>query len=472
MMSEYYTGGIEMKKIISAILAAAMSLSCLLMNVHAESRTIDINAALSNPNEIHILYNDTVVRYDDVKPVNTEGRVMIPFRAALESMGAVVEYNADERLVTASRDGVTIKFTLLDDTIYINAGGEESTITMDVPMIIVNDRTLVPIRFMSNALGMQVGWDGGTETVVIMDYDKYFDDFSEIAPNITALSELDSPNLNKSSQAFEFSLSSNGEGEERAIALSGKVDAVKGGDASGVSAEVSVSGNLLSINNASFDAVYKDGVLYLNKDAITKIAGSTDNTAVKTAVAAATALASEDTWYSIDITKIFAAFLGDEKIGKMIGSALTTDTPDVETLVMSTVTTEGDAVFSEVMSLASMLDMYEVIDKYIKVTPKDNGYTVSVDVTPADCVEIINVALGGLMGEEDKAALAALYSCSLSASIENDGAKQTTDISAGIKSGTDDVSFKYSSEASTEANTAEITAPAQSVDITDLLFGN
>ena len=41
--------------------------------------------------EIHIVYNDKVVKYDDVKPVNTDGRVMIPFRAALENMGASVD---------------------------------------------------------------------------------------------------------------------------------------------------------------------------------------------------------------------------------------------------------------------------------------------------------------------------------------------------------------------------------------------
>lgn len=41
----------------------------------------------------------------------------------------------------------------MDDTIYVDNNGSESTVKMDTPMIIVDDRTLVPIRFMSNAFG-------------------------------------------------------------------------------------------------------------------------------------------------------------------------------------------------------------------------------------------------------------------------------------------------------------------------------
>ena len=73
----------------------------------------------------------------------------------------------------------------MDDTIYVDNNGSESTVKMDTPMIIVDDRTLVPIRFMSNAFGMQVGWDGNTETVVILDADDYFNEFENSAPNIS-----------------------------------------------------------------------------------------------------------------------------------------------------------------------------------------------------------------------------------------------------------------------------------------------
>ena len=160
-----------MKKLITALLSAMMVFAAFSAAVNAQGRSTDINTELKKSDEIHILYNDKMVQYEYVKPIINEDRVMIPFRAALESMGAKVGYNDKNRMVTAKKGNITIRFTLLDSVIHINNNGSESDMEMDVPMIIREDRTLVPIRFMSNALGMQVGWDGITRTVVIMDYD-------------------------------------------------------------------------------------------------------------------------------------------------------------------------------------------------------------------------------------------------------------------------------------------------------------
>ena len=79
-----------MKKIIAAAVAASMVVPCF--SVSAAERVKEVSSVYGDKSEIHIVYNDKVVKYDDVKPVNTDGRVMIPFRAALENMGAIVDY--------------------------------------------------------------------------------------------------------------------------------------------------------------------------------------------------------------------------------------------------------------------------------------------------------------------------------------------------------------------------------------------
>ncbi len=106
-----------MKKIIAAAVAASMVVPCF--SVSAAERVKEVSSVYGDKSEIHIVYNDKVVKYDDVKPVNTDGRVMIPFRAALENMGASVDYDDLSRLVTAKKGDTTIKFTLMDDTIYV-----------------------------------------------------------------------------------------------------------------------------------------------------------------------------------------------------------------------------------------------------------------------------------------------------------------------------------------------------------------
>ncbi|MBR0027982.1 MAG: copper amine oxidase N-terminal domain-containing protein, partial [Clostridia bacterium] len=177
-----------MKKIISLITAAAISVSCVA--AASAARVEDISSALQN-DEIHIIYNDKAVEYEDAKPVNTDGRVMIPFRAALETMNADVDYDDATKTVTATKGDTTITFELLDDTIYIDNNGEKSEITMDVPMLVEDGRTYVPVRFMSNALGMDVGWNGDNETVIIMDYDEYIDKINESIPNLKKLASYD-----------------------------------------------------------------------------------------------------------------------------------------------------------------------------------------------------------------------------------------------------------------------------------------
>lgn len=460
-----------MKKIISAILTASLSLGCI-VSAGAADRSINISEALANTNEIHIIYNDTVVAYEDVKPVNTDGRVMIPFRAALESMGATVSYDEETRTVTATKGDITITFALMDDTIYIDEGGEQSTITMDVPMIIIEDRVMVPIRFMSNALGMQVGWDGDSNTVVIADYNDYLAELAQIAPNLTALSQLDNSKLNKSNLTFDISLNSEGAADDVSLGVSGSAETVTQGVNANINAELTVDSKLISLDKATVTAVFDGSKLYVMGDAAKKLADVTKNEKL-TAIAAIT---SKETWYAIDLDKLLPNIGIDESILSMVRVALAAENSvDIETLIKSTLTTEGDAQFNEVVALASMIDMYESLDDSIKITTKENGgYTVSLSITPEDFVNIIDKSLGSLMTAQDKAALLDVFTCSLTASTDNDVTKQTSNIDMALKSvngeATYTLNFKVSDTSETEENIFGIAVPMESVDITDALI--
>ena len=95
-----------MKKNIAAAVAASMVVPCF--SVSAAERVKEVSSVYGDKSEILMVYYDMGVKYDDVKPVNTDGRVMIPFRAALENMGASVDYDDSIRLVTAKKGDTTI----------------------------------------------------------------------------------------------------------------------------------------------------------------------------------------------------------------------------------------------------------------------------------------------------------------------------------------------------------------------------
>lgn len=103
----------------------------------------------------------------DVPPVIKEGRTLIPVRAIMNGMGAEVKWDEATKTVTVTKGEITVVIALGSNIITIN-GVEQ---TMDVPAQLISNRTFVPIRFIAQALNMNVGWDEKTGTVEIGDGD-------------------------------------------------------------------------------------------------------------------------------------------------------------------------------------------------------------------------------------------------------------------------------------------------------------
>lgn len=111
---------------------------------------------------ISVVFNGETLSFD-VPPQMINSRTMVPLRAIFEALGASVEWNGDTRTVTSVKEDVTICLTVDDTTMYIN---DEEKI-LDTPACIVENRTLVPVRAVSEAFGIKVDWIGETRTVVI-----------------------------------------------------------------------------------------------------------------------------------------------------------------------------------------------------------------------------------------------------------------------------------------------------------------
>lgn len=97
----------------------------------------------------------------DTPPVIKEGRVLIPVRAITEAMGADVDWDSETSTVTIVKGDITIILDLADGTACVN--DEEAEI--DVPAQLMNNRTMVPLRFIAENLGLGVEWDEDTQSV-------------------------------------------------------------------------------------------------------------------------------------------------------------------------------------------------------------------------------------------------------------------------------------------------------------------
>ena len=99
----------------------------------------------------------------DVPPVLENGRTLGPLRPIFEALGARVLWNDRTQTVTASKGNTEVALTIGKKEAAVNG----KTVLLDAPARLVNDRTLVPVRFVSESLGAQVTWDEQRGAVII-----------------------------------------------------------------------------------------------------------------------------------------------------------------------------------------------------------------------------------------------------------------------------------------------------------------
>ena len=97
-------------------------------------------------------------------PVVENDRTLVPMRFLFEQMGDTVTWNEETMTATASNGENTIVFGI--DNVNATVNGE--TEIMDVPARLINDKTYVPLRFLSENLGYTVTWDEATGTASII----------------------------------------------------------------------------------------------------------------------------------------------------------------------------------------------------------------------------------------------------------------------------------------------------------------
>jgi hypothetical protein len=100
----------------------------------------------------------------DVEPVIQNGRTMVPFRAVVEALNARVEWEGTTQTITAAKEDTLIRLQIGSESAYRNG----NAMPLDAPPVILNGRTLIPLRFFAEAFGCNVGWNSSTHTVDII----------------------------------------------------------------------------------------------------------------------------------------------------------------------------------------------------------------------------------------------------------------------------------------------------------------
>lgn len=119
--------------------------------------------------QLSVQLNGAYVHFADAQPEKVNGRVMVPFRAIAEALGAEVTYDAGA--ITAKKGGETLSFALGGKqlTVTNSAGKTVKTVQLDTAPYKKGGRTYVPVRFFAEGFGLTVQWDQDMQTAVLYD---------------------------------------------------------------------------------------------------------------------------------------------------------------------------------------------------------------------------------------------------------------------------------------------------------------
>ncbi len=157
-----------MKKMLSVLLSfcciftMCFTTGCAAQDVERENNTV-IVLTIGDP---VMTVNGSTAEIDPGRgtaPVIVNDRTLIPVRSLIETMGGTVDWDEATQTATLTYDEDEIRLTLNSTTAYLNDEAQ----TLDVAPVSINDRTMLPIRFISESFAFEVEWDGDTQTVTI-----------------------------------------------------------------------------------------------------------------------------------------------------------------------------------------------------------------------------------------------------------------------------------------------------------------
>ena len=138
-----------MKRIISLLIAVVLVFSMV--------------PAMAQSQPIKVMIDGRYIDFD-VQPQLINDRTMVPVRAIFEALGANVDWDDATWTVISDKGDTKVTLAINDNILYKNGVGIE----LDVPAQLVDSRTLVPVRAISEAYGCWVDWNNELNTVIIV----------------------------------------------------------------------------------------------------------------------------------------------------------------------------------------------------------------------------------------------------------------------------------------------------------------
>jgi len=135
----------------------------------------------------------------DTVPVVVNGRTLVPIRSIIEAFGGEAIWYEDLRSVELILGDTKITLYIDETTVIVN--GE--TLPLDTAPLIINGRTMIPLRFVAECFGLGVAWDEKTRNVYIIQNGLDDDEYEYLCNNIPAYEGVAYAYINDNRPMFE-----------------------------------------------------------------------------------------------------------------------------------------------------------------------------------------------------------------------------------------------------------------------------
>lgn len=114
--------------------------------------------------DIKVIVNGNILKFDQ-SPIIRNNRTLIPIREIFEALGANIQWFPESQKVLASKDGRDISLFIGSNIMYLDS---ITSVELDVPAEIINNKTYIPLRAVSEAFDASVEWNESTKTATIV----------------------------------------------------------------------------------------------------------------------------------------------------------------------------------------------------------------------------------------------------------------------------------------------------------------
>ncbi|MGE5328307.1 MAG: N-acetylmuramoyl-L-alanine amidase [Deltaproteobacteria bacterium] len=170
-----------MKKLSGFFICLFIILSISSIQVFAAIKLVyDGKVHIYNERPVSLIVNNKILK-PKVPPVVLNQTTLVPARAVFEEMGAKVFWKQSTKQVTIKSTKNTIVLVVNSDAAVVNGKKEKLTI----PAKVINENTMIPLRFVSEKLGMEVKWNADSYSINISDKKTGDDSSKESDTNTT-----------------------------------------------------------------------------------------------------------------------------------------------------------------------------------------------------------------------------------------------------------------------------------------------